>query len=260
MDQRPAALRPARRSRCFAAPCLALALVLSLALASSGCAGSAEDGRLQLETGPDAEVTPDGLVRAKGSGFRDVWVKPDIDLTGYDKLIIGEVRLAYKRKPDARRSSMSGANFALDAGQIKALKDLLRETLTEQIEESEAWTLATAAGPDVLLLEPGLIDLVVKTPTDAPPNATVYTTSTAEMTLLLEIRDSTTEELLARVADRREARQPGAGSQQLYWSNAVTNRSALRTMFKRWSRILMDRLDTAHRAFSSPPAPADPTA
>jgi len=253
-----ASISPCPESRRLRA--LAPALLLACILASLACAGSLDDRPLQLETGPGAEVTPDGLVRAKGSRFDDIWVKPDIDLAGYDKLLIGDVRVAYKRKPNARRYSTTGSNFALDAGQIKALKDLLRETLTEQIEESRAWTLSETAGPDVLLIEPGLIDLVVKVPTDAPPNSAVYTTSAGEVTLLLEIRDSETEEILARVADRREARMPGRGSQDLYWSNAVSNRSAVKTMFKRWSRILMARLDTAHRITPDAPSEAGPDA
>jgi len=236
---------------------VAAAVIAALSLA---CAGSSEDQPLQLETGSRAETTPDGLVRAKGSRFDDIWVKPDIDMAGYDALLIEDVRVAYKRKPNARRYSTAGSNFALDPGQIEALKALLRETLIEQIGESKEWTLASAAGPNVLMIEPGLVDLVVKVPTDAPPNSTVYTTSAGEVTLLLELRDSETGELLARVADRSEARRPGAGSQDLYWSNPVSNRAALKTMFKRWSRVLMARLDTARRLASSRAAGADPGA
>jgi len=249
---------PSRRAERRSVGVVAAALLM--AAASLACAGSAEDRPLTIETGPRAETTADGLVRAKGSEFDDIWVKPDIDMAGYDELLIEDVRIAYKRKPNARRYSTAGSNFALDPGQIKDLKDLLRETLIEQIGESKEWKVASAAGPNVLMIEPGLVDLVVKVPTDAPPNSTVYTTSAGEVTLLLELRDSETGELLARVADRSEARRPGAGSQDLYWSNAVSNRSAVRTMFKRWSRILMARLDTARRLASSRAAGVDPGA
>jgi hypothetical protein len=220
-------------------------------LVASACIGPAEDEPLQLETGPDAEVTPDGLVRAKGSKFDDVWVKPGADIASYDALEIGHIRIAYKRKPKARRYSTTGHNFALDARQVRDLEDLLRQALTKQIEGSRSWKLAEAPGPGVLLIEPSLIDLVVKVPTNPPPNSNTYTTSAGEVTLLLELRDSETQELLARVADRREARRPGSGSQNLYWSNPVNNRAAVQSMFKRWARILMERLDTAQRIGAS---------
>ena len=74
----------------------------------------------------------------------------------------------------------------------------------------------------MLLIEPSLVDLVVKVPTDAPPNSTTYTTSAGEVTLVLELRDSITHELLARVADRREARRPGSGSATFHASLAAT--------------------------------------
>jgi hypothetical protein len=235
---------------CSIVLCL-LGLVVTLA-----CAGTPEDKPLRLETGPDAETTPDGLVRAKGSKFDDLWVKPGADIASYDALLIGNVRIAYKRKPNSRRYSITGSNFALDARQAKELQDLLRQALVKQIDESKSWTLADAAGPGVLLIEPGLIDLVVKVPTDAPPNSNTYTTSAGEVTLMLELRDSETQEILARVADRKEARRPGSGPNNLYWSNPINNKSAVQSMFRRWARILMARLDTAHRIGASASADA----
>ena len=64
--------------------------------------------------------------------------------------------------------------------------------------------------------------------------------------------------LLARVADRRVAQEPAAGSNGLYWSNPVSNRAAMMRVFNRWARILMERLDTAQRVEAERPGPATP--
>ena len=229
------------------------ALIMATGLA--GCAGSAETRPLELESGPGAESTVDGLVRAKGSSFKDVWVKPDAYVASYTALLIGDVDVAYKRKPKSHRYDATGSNFPLDESQLERLRKLLRTSLAERIEESETWTLADGPGTHVLLLEPSLIDLVVKVPTNAAPSTSVYTTSTAEVTLLLELHDSLTGEILARIADRREARQPGTGRSELYWSNPVSNQQAVKKVFNRWARILMARLDTAHRL--EPTAPLE---
>ena len=227
-----------------------------------GCVGSAEQNPLEIETGPDAEITHDGLVRARGSAFEGVWVKPDASIADYSSLLIGDVRMTYKRQPRGNRRSGNDRNFAITQSQADQLERLLRETLEEQIEASERWSVATERAHDVLLIEPFLLDLVSHVPNATQPSQTTFTTSTGSVTLVLELRDSMTEEILARVADRREARVPGAGSQQLSWSNPVSNTAAVRQIFRRWSRIFMARLDTAarvdaERAAMKEGAPAD---
>jgi len=220
--------------------CLAIASVSLL-----GCVGPKETEPLEVATGRSADVSHDGLVRMTGSALEGIWVKPDADVSLYKKLLIGEVRMAYKRKPNSRRHSTTGNNFALTEAQVERLERLFREVFSEQIEASESWALTDAPGPDVLLVEPGLMDLIVRVPTDAPPNATVFTSSTGAVTLVLELRDSLSHEILARVADRREAQRPGTGSSQLHWSNSVSNTAAVRQLFRRWARIFVARLDTA---------------
>ena len=87
-------------------------------------------------------------------------------------------------------------------------------------------------------------DLVVNTPTKAVGRDRYYTTSTADMTLLMELRDSESGELLARIADRRTARSPhGSGLNRVYYSNPISNSQAVRSTFKRWATILVGQLD-----------------
>lgn len=227
---------------------LSLSMAALLA-APLGCVGSAEQKPLEVETGRRAETTHDGLVRMRGSALEGVWVKPGADVRPFQRLLIGDIRMAYKRPPRSGRSS-TGNNFPLTRSQAERLERLLRETLTEQIEESESWSMAEEPGPDVLLIEPSLMDLVVSVPPSQQPTQTTFTTSTGAVTLVLELRDSETHEILARAADRSEARAPGTSSQQLFWSNPVSNTSAVRSIFRRWARIFVARLDTAHRLAS----------
>ncbi len=224
--------------------CLMLVVALSGAVA---CVGSKETTPLTVETGRNAQTTHDGLVRMRGSAFEGVWVKPGADIDGYTKLMIGPVRMSYKRPPRGRSSRSTQYNFALTQGQADRLEELLVEALSAQIEQSERWTLTDEPGPDVLLIEPSLLDLVVNTPTQQEPRQVTFTTSTATVTIVLEVYDSQSGEILARMADRSEARRPGSGAQQLYWSNPVSNVQAVRTIFRRWSRIFVARLDTASR-------------
>jgi len=75
----------------------------------------------------------------------------------------------------------------------------------------------------------------------------VFTTSTAEMTLLMELRDSLSGEILARIAERREALPAGAGGvDSLYHSNAVTDIDAVKRLYLRWAKTLAGRLEQIH--------------
>ena len=48
----------------------------------------------RIATGDDEEITHDGLYRVEKSVADAVWVKPDLDLTGYTKIMIGPPTIA----------------------------------------------------------------------------------------------------------------------------------------------------------------------
>ena len=62
------------------------------------------------------------------------------------------------------------------------------------------------------------------------------------MTIVAELYDSETGQILARVVDRREAR--GAGVLTL--TNNATNAAEARSAASAWARILRSGLDKAH--------------
>jgi hypothetical protein len=223
------------------------ALVLASALAS--CAGrEPEPERIEFETGARAEVTAEGLHRVSNPHFRNAWVKPAADFTSYEAIQLVQVELRYKRKPTAARSERSiRRNFALSEAQKQELERLFLEVFSAELQASEHYRLTQEPGPGVLRVEAGIIDLVVKVPTQTYGNERTFTTSTGEMTLLLELFDSRSGEILARVADRREALAAGHGGfDDLYYSNPATDTNAVLRVFRRWAQILRKRLDALH--------------
>ena len=62
------------------------------------------------------------------------------------------------------------------------------------------------------------------------------------MTLYLEIFDSVTGQILARVVDRGEDRGMG----RIEWQNAVTNKAEADRILRRWASALRARLDEVH--------------
>ena len=83
------------------------------------------------------------------------------------------------------------------------------------------------------------MDVVSYVPPDAVSGRVdVYLSAVGEATLVLEIRDSITEAILARVVDRGLAERTGGIMME---SNRVTNTSEVRRLVRRWASLLRER-------------------
>ena len=67
---------------------LAIGVALALGLTLHGATTLSAPRAPQIETGPDAQVSFDGLHRVQRSVMDEAWAKPTLDLTGYDKLML----------------------------------------------------------------------------------------------------------------------------------------------------------------------------
>jgi hypothetical protein len=211
---------------------------------------------IEIDTGPEARATADGLYPVKKPRFERAWLDPGADFSHYTAVMLEPVTIAYERTPrKGPYHGLSSANFALSDSQLQELQRSFHDEFAQRIAKTDAFVSTASPGPAVLRIDAAIIDLVVKAPTE-PMNARdrVYTTSTGEMTLVLEVRDSLSGRVLARAEDRREVRAAGAGGAgDFYFSNAATNAGAVRGEFRRWAEILGQRLDQLH---ASAPLPA----
>jgi hypothetical protein len=101
------------------------------------------------------------------------------------------------------------------------------------------------AAPDVLVLRPAILNMVVNAPEidTAPMMSASVVASAGQMTLYLELWDSTTNTLLARVVDT-EADQEGMAMA----GNSVTNKAAADRILSSWADRLRKRLDEVRAA------------
>jgi len=211
-----------------------------------------------LESGPNAEVTHDGLVRVRWSRFKYVWAKPGADFGRYERVMMDPVSVAYKRPPHSGtvEPDLGRGNFALSESQMDDLKRYFGEAFEKQLSKLDNFTLVAAPGPATLRVEAAIIDLVVNVPTEPSAGRDfVFTTSAAEMTLVMELRDSITGEILARVADRRDTQSGSGAVSDLTYSTPAANAGALRLLFQHWAKILAARLDAIH---ATPPVGVAP--
>jgi hypothetical protein len=205
----------------------------------SGCATQAPT----VDTSAGAEMTFDGLFPVENSRADAAWARPDVDLSPYSKIMLQGVGVEYRPGGETGRSMSSRSNashFEVTEEQKDRFEALMREVFLEELGRSEHFTIVTEPGPDVLLVRGGLLDVVSFVPPDTVGRSDIYLSRVGEATLVLELRDSITEAILARAVDRRAAEQSGGFMSS---SNRVTNAAEIRRLARTWARMLRERLD-----------------
>jgi hypothetical protein len=184
----------------------------------------------------------DGLVRQTGTRLGAVFVRPDAEIVGYRSVMIDPVEVSFARNWDPNRGGRSQLN-RLDAGDMAAMQagvaDLFRETFRAELERG-GYQLVDVAGPDTLRVTAAIVDLYINAPdTMSPGRSRTYTANTGRMTLVAELRDSMTGELLARAVDARSGRSSGI----MQVTNRVTNTADARRAMGVWATALRQALD-----------------
>ena len=101
------------------------------------------------------------------------------------------------------------------------------------------------AAPDVLGIKAKILNLYVNAPdTQTAGRSRTYTVSAGQMTLFMELIDSETGAVLARVVARVEARNSG----RMELSTSMINRGEAGDIAAGWARILRNALDKAKAA------------
>jgi hypothetical protein len=172
------------------------------------------------------------------------YIKPDLDLRRYTQFMLDPVTVAYKRDPGNRRSTATPGrepNFALRPSQMEELKSMFQEAVVEALTADDGYELVETPAPDVLLITASLIDLIVRIPTETEGRSRSAVSSYGEVTMMVELFDSETGEVLALAAERADPTRLGA--RQLTQVTSVYARSDTKRLFEHWAGVLRERLD-----------------
>jgi hypothetical protein len=197
----------------------------------------------------------DGLVEVKPKRLDAVFLLPGADFRAYKKVMLDPVEVAFT-KDWAKDYNRDAATLSqrLDQEDIdriaQAARDGFKEVFTEEYAKA-GLEVVTAAGPDVLRLRSGVVDLYITAPDNmSSGRSRTYTMESGHATLFLEARDSSTGALLGRALDKRATRNSG----RVQISNSVTNLSDFKALFRQWADISTKGFEEL-RAMS--PVPAD---
>lgn len=219
--------------------CRALAaLTVSIALLA-GCAGSTPT----VDTSAEAEMTYDGLYPVKGGTADQAWARPGVDISEYSKIIFEGVGIEYRPGGESGRLSYPRSrtgHFEITDAQKERLESLVRDAFLDELGRSAHFTIVDESGPDVLLIRGALLDVVSYVPPEPIGRGEIYLSSVGEATLMLEIRDSISEAIIARAVDRRAA-EDSLGFKE---SNRINNNAEVRRLARTWARLLRERLDS----------------
>ena len=201
------------------------------ALLLAACASSGPT----LQTGPDAETTYDGLTRVDNTAFQVVYVRAGADLSTYDKVMLQGAGVEFRPPTQGSREE-----FPVSEEGKARFAEIMREAFQEALSRSEAFELVDQPGPDVLLVEGAALDVVSRVPPRTAGRQDIYLTEVGEATLVLEVRDSQSNGVLVRAADRRIA-QDMRGN--LNRSSGAYNWSEVRQLANVWSSQLRRGLE-----------------
>ncbi len=212
----------------------ALGLVSALALSSAALAAPAKS--------MDELMSYDGLAKTSVKGVDLAYVRPGASLAGYTQVILEPVGVSFHKDWDPKRP---GSHFNLSASERDQIASdvarLVHEQFVKGLTAKDGYPIVTAPGPNVLKVKLDIINLYVAAPDVKTAGRTrTYTRSAGHMTLVAQLYDSESGEILARAIDQREA---GNSS----WSRAtsVSNANEAQIIATRWARTLRSVLDKA---------------
>ena len=179
----------------------------------------------------------DGLEQVSSRYFDIAFVRPGVNFSHYKKLLLNESELAYKTPDRSQRQ------FPLSAEQ----KDRFRRTLDAQFAAELAnlgnLRLTDEVGPDVLALQVRVQDILTTVPAQATGGAgwgSLSLRALGEATLVIELHDSESGEILARVYDRRAVEGIAVAQNQ---AAPLTRWEDTEDMCKQWASTARQRLD-----------------
>ena len=134
-----------------------------------------------------------------------VWADPDADLAQYKRITLLEPFVAFKK--NWRRDQNRGHPLKVSTRDMDRIRGrvqiIFREVFTEELEQG-GYAITTERASDVLTVRPAVIDLVVNAPdVRSASMSQTYVQTAGSMTLYLELYYAETNDLLAKVLDRR---------------------------------------------------------
>ncbi|MBK7977601.1 MAG: DUF3313 family protein [Deltaproteobacteria bacterium] len=187
----------------------------------------------------------DGLELRPAKGIDAVYLKPGADFARYRTVLIEPVQVAFKDTWNPNQGER-GASRNLSISDVQQLRENMasafRKTFADELARG-GYTTTDRPDDDTLRVTAALANVYIAAPArDSFGPSRTYTVESGEMTLVLELRDSVSGELLGRVVDRKTGIETG----RLQMTTSTTNRADFDRAVSSWARRLRAGLDAVH--------------
>lgn len=190
------------------------------------------------------QVSPEGLQLQKSKDARLVYLRPGATFDQYDRILLldsyVEFAKNWQREQNASTMGLEGRVTSQDMDRMKAaVAAAFREQFAKELQKG-GYQIVDAPAPDVLTLRPAILDLRVTAPDLQRTGLdTTIVRSAGQMTLYLELWDSSTSTILARIMDAQADKFGGV-------ANRASNKAAMDDILRDWAAKLRKHLDAVH--------------
>ena len=197
------------------------------------------------------QATPEGMKLIKQTKSRIVYAMPGATLEPYTKIALLDCFVAFRKdwKKDHNRSAAFELRVS-DQDMERIKSDLAAEfrKVFEQELADAGHEIVDHTGADVLVIRPAIVNLDVTAPdVNAAGISRTIVRSAGAMTLFMELYDSTTSAIIARVMDAQSADRGGLAMEATRTRNKVEADRVLRS----WAKELAGHLGDVQAATSA---------
>jgi hypothetical protein len=192
-----------------------------------------------------APVEWDGLERRPTRGLNSVYVRPGVAFNAYQAVRLLPVEVEFDRNWNPNSGSRGASRRLSDADMQRIRDDLARDfrAVVQQRLERAGYKLVDTNGDDVLAVKAALVNVFINAPdTMSSSRSRSFVVDAGRMTLVTQLHDSVTAQLLARVVDT----QRGSNTGTMQWATTASNSAEARRAFGRWADQLVRALDTVN--------------
>lgn len=200
-----------------------------------------------------------GLVEVKKGAFQSTWVKPDVDFRDYERVVIAQQGVAEYR--DVGHAKKSRSSMLRSGEREFGILDSDRERIERNAGDSFVKAFAKSKHYDViddasvevpvkgtLVLRGHMLDMVSNVPPPMAGSGSVYGNIMGEATLVIELIDAETGEIVGFAAERSKIQRSGGFSiDSMAEMNSVTALAEVRRWANRAGSRLAKGLDAEHK-------------
>lgn len=212
-------------------------------------------GSTVLANEPAPRTSAEGMQLQDSKEAYLVYLMPGATFDRFDSVLIREVLVEFSKdwQDDYNKNAM-GVRGRVSSTDIERMKTAVAaefdKVFSQELRKDNGYQVVEEATPTTLILRPAILDLKVTAPDLQSGNMDLtLVRSAGQMTLYLELWDSSTDSILARIVDAQA--DSGMGGKAMAASRAA-NKVAANEILTRWAEKLRKQLDAVSAKKGAP--------